>query len=258
MNYEGRFFDLLSKLKKGEHFAYARFSDGEICIMQNKELKLADDHVLMGETKYGFGYSLEDHKHFDPEQHGFLREKLIEAYKFKKNNYFVGGICAGCTCASKEYSSWMHDLYGNPDENLTSANLLVNSNYPLFINQFIPELKKKKVVFVCSENANLQDTRFNIVKDFRVGQNCIVNDHHLLEEIKGWISENKISDHVFLFSASSLSEILIYELYKDNEKNTYIDVGTTLHPYIGLDVRRDYLKSYWGGIPHPDLFKSCV
>ena len=246
------------KLKNNEPFAFTRFSDGEICVMQNQELKLANDHVVMGETKYNFGYSSDDHKHFDPSEHSFLKDKLIEAYTFKKENYFVGGICKDCTCASREFAPWMHNLYGSIDDNLTSANLLVNSNYGLFIKMFLPLLEQKKIVFVCSENANLSNTKFNIVKDFRVGKNCIVNDHHLIDEIKQWISKEEIKDHIFLFSASSLSEVLIHELYKDFDQNTYIDVGTTMHPFIGLSIERDYLRAYWNNIPHPDLYKSCV
>ena len=92
MKFEEDFFNLLGKLKRNEHFAYTRFSDGEICVMQDKELKLADDHVVMGETHYNFGYSADDHKHYDPAQHGFLKDILIEAYKYKKENYFVGGM----------------------------------------------------------------------------------------------------------------------------------------------------------------------
>lgn len=252
------FKKILFKLRNREPFAFTRFSDGEICVMQNKELKLANDHVVVGETKYNFGYSSDDHKHFDPGKHSFLKDKLIEAYTFKKENYFVGGICEGCTCTSKEFAPWMHDLYGKTDENLTSTNLLVNSNYNLFVKYFIPEFKNRKLVFICSENANLSQTEFNIVKDFRVGKNCIINDHQLVNEIKEWISEQNIKDHVFLFSASSLSEVLIHELFKDHDQNTYIDIGTTLHPFIGLSIERDYLKSYWNGMPHPDLFKSCV
>jgi hypothetical protein len=246
------------KLKNNEPFAFTRFSDGEICVMQNQELKLANDHVVMGETKYNFGYSSDDHKHFDPSEHSFLKDKLIEAYTFKKENYFVGGICKDCTCASREFAPWMHNLYGSIDDNLTSANLLVNSNYSLFVKMFLPLLEQKKIVFVCSENANLSNTKFNIVKDFRVGKNCIVNDHHLIDEIKQWILKENIKDHVFLFSASSLSEVLIHELYKDFDQNTYIDVGTTMHPFIGLSIERDYLRAYWNNTPHPDLYKSCV
>jgi hypothetical protein len=258
MKYKKDFFNLLSKLRKGENFAFTRFSDGEICVMQNQELRLASDHVVVGPKIYGFGYSEDDHKHYDPEKHEFLKDALIEAYKYKHKNYYVGGICNGCTCASQEFANWMHNLYGKVDENLTSTNLLVNSNYPLFVQNFVPILKERKVVFICSENANLVETGFNIVKDFRVGKNCIVNDHHLAEEILNWITKEKIIDHVFLFSASSLSEVLIHKIFKQNQDNTYIDIGTTLHPYIGLDIARDYLRAYCQNLAHPDLKSSCV
>ncbi len=258
MKFKKDFFDMLTRLRNGENFAYCRFSDGEICIMKNEELKLSDNHVVMGDKRYSFGYSSDDHKHFEPEKHQFLREALIDAYKYKADNYFVGGICQGCTCASSHYADWMHNLYGSIDNNLTSANLLVNSNYPLFVNNFIPVLKNRKLVFICSENADLEQSEFEYIKDFRVGKNCIVNDHYLASEIKSWIKSEKIKNHVFLFSASSLSEVLIYELYKENKNNTYIDIGTTLHPYIGLDIQRDYLKAFMANVPHPDIIKSCV
>jgi len=62
---------------------------------------------------------------------------------------------------------------------------------------------------------------------------------------------------VFLFSASSLSEVLIYELYKEFENNTYIDIGTTLHKHLNMELSRDYLKAYWNGGMHFDLLREC-
>lgn len=259
MKFKDDFEKIRSFLEDGVNFAFTRFSDGEICIMQNRELKLDSTNVVMGKTTYNFGYSSEDHKHFIPEEHGHVRDKLIDAYKFKQENYFVGGICQNCTCASREFAGWMHDLYGEPDDSLTSANLLVNSNYPNFIKKVLPILQTRQVVFVCSENANLVNAGFqDIVKDFRVGKNCIVNDLGLSEQVGQWIDDNDIKNHVFLFAASSLSEIMIHELYSKFPDNTYIDVGTTLHRQLGLKLERNYLRSYWSGRPHPELYRSCV
>ena len=257
MDFKNDFFKLVNKLKTKENFAFTRFSDGEIAIMQGKVLVLASDKVILGETVYGFGHADNDHKEFDPKRDKFLTEKLLDAYQFKKENYFVGGLCRNCTCASQEFKPWMRDLYGADDEHAVSANLLVNSNYSLFINHFVPELKNRKVVLVCNENANLDNLPFEVVKDFRVGKNCIINDHHLVDDIKNFIDSNEVKDHVFLLSASSLSEVLIHELFKHNDQNTYIDVGTTLHKHLGMELGRDYLKAYWGSSFHPDLVKSC-
>ena len=75
--------------------------------------------------------------------------------------------------------------------------------------------------------------------------------------MKGWAEENNIENHIFLFSASSLSEILIHRLFEFNSNNTYIDIGTTLHWHLNLGIERDYLRAYWNRTGHPDLFKDC-
>ena len=251
------FFHLLGKIKKGEHFAFTRFSDGETCIMRNEKLVLASEQVQVGETVYGFGYSEDDHKEFIPEEHGFVKDALIESFKFKKDNYFVGAGCGDCTCLIQSDIPMLEDMRPGDQEHWTSPNLLVNSNYPLFLTQMLPQFKKKKMVLICSKDAKFDKLPFEVTKDFRVGKNCIVNDHHLEEDIKNWISSNDVKDHIFLFSASSLSEILIHKLFDFNDNNTYIDIGTTLHWHFELGIERDYLRAYWSYSGHPDLYKDC-
>lgn len=231
---------LLEKLKIGENFAYSRFSDGELRIMQNVELKLADNHYQIGNNKGSMKYEVEDHKHFDPKKHSFYRDRLMESYKFKKHNYFVGLSCR--CCVGEGDFKQMCDWYDGDitSDNLTWANLFLNNNYPRFMNEFVPLLKDKKVVYILNEHAVLDDLPFEVIKDFRVGENCIINDYGLIEEIKDWIEKNDINDHIFLFSASSLSNFMIHQLFDFNEKNTYIDIGTTLNPLLRMKARRGY------------------
>ena len=40
-NFRTHFITFRDKLRNKEHFAFSRFSDGEMHILQNKELKLA-------------------------------------------------------------------------------------------------------------------------------------------------------------------------------------------------------------------------
>jgi len=249
-----------SKLQSKENFAFTRFSDGEADILKNLKLVITDNYVIEGNYKHNFGYSEEDHKHFDPEQHGHVREKLIKAFQYDKSNYYTGISCPCCIGGAEEHV-WAKKNTGRASDYLTWANLFVNGNYPYFIKNVLPILSDRKIVMVCSENADLKkakkDLNFDIVKDFRVGKNCIVNDHHLIDDIKEWIDTHNIKDHVFLFSASSLSEILIHELFKDFDNNTYLDIGTTLHPFFDLKVERDYLKGYWLEKNLPDINKMC-
>ena len=51
-HFKEHFFLLFEKLKNKEHFAFSRFSDGELFIMQNKELILADNYYKIGDNEY--------------------------------------------------------------------------------------------------------------------------------------------------------------------------------------------------------------
>ena len=80
----------------------------------------------------------------------------------------------------------------------------------------------------------------------------MVNNYNLSDKIIQWIGENDIKNHVFLFSASSLSEVLIHKLFVVEKENTYNDVGTMLNSYMGIDTHRGYLQ---GG---DTLNKICI
>lgn len=233
-------FNLLyNKLKNNENFAFSRFSDGELRIMQNLELILDDGYHKIGDVVTSGGYYIEDRKHVDPKKHPHIVNKLMECYKFKKHNYYVGLSCK-CCVGDADFKQ-MIDWRGGDDEFLTWANLWVNGNYSLFRQHIIPEFSNHKIVYILNENANLGGLPFSVVKDFRVGENCIINEFNKHEEIAQWIEDNQIENHVFLFSASSLSNFIIYELFKKFDQNTYIDIGTTLNIELGMKGIRRYL-----------------
>ena len=88
-----------------------------------------------------------------------------------------------------------------------------------------------------------------------------VRNIKIVEEMKDWATEVKPTNHLFLFSAASLSNLLIHELYKEFPNNTYLDVGSTLNPLLGLDGwkgSRGYLRGYW--LKQPDAYssKECI
>ena len=239
-DFKEHFFILYNKLKHNENFAFSRFSDGELRIMQNKELILGDGYNKIGNTVTPGNYFIEDRKHFNPNEHQHIHNKLMESYIFKKKNYYVGLSCRCCVGEAdfKQMIEWR----GGDDEFLTWANLWVNGNYPLFREYMIPEFSNHNIVFILNKNANLNGLPFKVIKDYRIGENCIVNDFNKHEEIAAWIEKNNIQNHVFLFSASSLSNFIIYELFKNFDNNTYIDIGTTLNIELGMKGRRGYLN----------------
>jgi len=257
------FIKILEKLKQKENFAFIRFSDGELFVLQNMSLKLDETGTWINGILAGPTYTFEDYKFFDPEQHQEFHKKLWDSFTYEADNYYVGISCA--CCVGMQNFKWMKTALENnqPDHNskkynVTWANLFVNSNYPRFISEFLPELKTKKIVLICNENAIISGSELNIIKDFRIGRNAMIENIDLHLEISKWITDNDIKDHVFCFSASSLTNITVYELYKKHPNNTYLDVGTTLNRSFGFPLNRDYLMAYWSGRYHPDLHKTCI
>jgi len=246
-------FDKIKKLLvEGTPFAFSRFSDGEVTVLQNNVVVLAEDHFIQGDlhgddVKFGGNYLPEEQKEFRPDKHEFYHKKLVEAFKFRKKNYFKGIPSQG---ASYGDVSWKFctELYGEgDDDHLTFASLMINGNYHRFVTEILPEFSNKKVVMICNELGDFNKLPFDVVKDFRCGTNCMINDYNLIGKISKWIEDNDVTNHVFLFSAATLSNYLIHQLFKHYDTNQYIDIGSSLGFHLDLKgcYYRGYLQFYW-------------
>lgn len=263
-NFSKHFDMLLNKLKAGENFAFSRFSDGELYVLQNRKLELTLEGSVIGEQKYPGHYPKEEQKSFIPEKHSIMRDKLVDAFRHTQYNYYKGLSCP--CCATKENYEFQFELAGKPSssKDFTWANLLINANYPRFLQEMIPTLNNKPIIIVLNENAkldNLSSIGLNIVKDFRVGTNCFINDYSIIEKMRIYIKENNIINHIFLVSAASLSNLIIYELFKEFSNNTFIDIGSTLNPALGLEgwkYSREYLRGFWLGEHSAFLQRACI
>lgn len=253
--FKKEFDKMLERVSSDEPFCFTRFSDGEVTILRNKKLVLGKGFFIQGDI-YGNSpykvphhtYPPEEQKEFDPEKDSFIHEKLKEAFLFKKKNYFKG--IPGQSSFDKN-KSWQFciDLYGEEDhEHLTFSNVLINDNYRFFVKEMIPIFRTKKVVLVSNENSKFKNLTFGLVKHFPVGTNCMKNNYGLIEEMKTWIRDNNIENHLFLFSAASLSNFLGYELYKEFGNNQYMDVGSSLGLHldlVGWRATRNYMHNFW-------------
>ena len=258
-DFHNDFNDILKLLKSKKHFAFTRFSDGELYMMQNRKFKIEKDKVfLRGETHSG-QWGEEELKEFIPEEQQIYREKLIETFTFVKPNY-IKGISCRC-CVGEEDWKWQEQYLKDEGEQLTWANLLINGNYTNFIEQMVPEFDNYSVVYICNHIANVDNLPFEVKKTFRIGNNCHVEDYALIEEVKKWVKDNNIENHLFLFSAATLTNYMIYELYKEYDQNTYLDIGSTLNPLMemtGWVASRAYLRAYWLKENNKYIDMKCV
>tara|TARA_R110002020_G_scaffold20838_4_gene70680 strand:+ start:1181 stop:1990 length:810 start_codon:yes stop_codon:yes gene_type:complete len=265
-NYKEEFDRILALVKERTPFAFSRFSDGEVTILRNKTVVLAEDYFIQGDIHgdqkvYVNSYMPEEQKSFIPFHNKREHEKLIEAFKFQKDNY-IKGIPGQNSLDGGQSWKFCTELYGpNDRENLSFSNVMINGNYSRFIKEMLPLFEGKNIVLVANENSKLDKLPFKVKKFFPIGSNCMVNNFDLPKEISQWIKKNDISNNLFLFSAATLSNFLCYDLFKEHDNNQYMDIGSSLGPLLQLEgwkSSRTYLLAYWGNVDHPVLHEEDI
>jgi hypothetical protein len=228
----------LDKIKNDEPFSLSRWGDGELIILENK-------HIDLRNTKNG------EFRH-DPnlKQYEKPRDLLLKSYKYVDDQYYVGIACK-CCVGDKKYQ-YMKKLSGQNEDNLTWANIFVNSNYKNFIKDYSEVLKNKDVIIIANNQADVSKLPFNIIKSYSVGTDAWIENLDIIEQIKSDIIENKYTNVIFLFAAGPLANILTYELWRFDKTNTYIDIGSVYDVVMGMKPTRGYLNNA------PTLQKICI
>jgi hypothetical protein len=250
------FATIKEMLESRENFSFARFSDGELLVCNNAEVSMQPQYNFIGGSTFEADNAKDDVKHFDPKVHTETRRRLVSSLLYNEDNYFKGLNCYCCTGQmwSPHLIERERKLAGFDVGNLTWANVLINDNYKKFVDEIIPILKTRDLYMVVNKAADLEASEFDVKKSFRIGENCMVNDIGLIDEMKKYIDDNSIENGVFLIAASSLSNMIIHECHMHNRKNTYIDIGSSLNPFLpGIESRREYMKQLDGSL----TMESC-
>jgi len=211
----------INKIENKQNFAFARYADGEMMILNNLSIK-------DGTQAYN-----------------------IDRWKFENNQIFMNDLYASCMHTEKNYyyaiSCACCDPQGNKyyknllkTENITFSNLFINSNYNDFI-KFSNQLRRS-VVLIANKNCIDSEYQFEVISKIPIPDDCV----NWYEKNKDKILNNLINisktytDQLFLVSAGPLSEIIVDALYKSNPNNTYIDVGSSLDIYTHKKITRPY------------------
>ena len=132
-DFHAEFNKFCGMVRKGENFAFTRFSDGELFIMQNKKVVLAENHYITGDITGPNIYTKEEQKEFIPERDEVYRKKLLRCFKHIQENYFKGICTATDGHVGQENFEWQLELLNGDEAGLTFANVLINANYRKFI-----------------------------------------------------------------------------------------------------------------------------
>lgn len=203
-----------AKLLSGENFSLARFGDGEMIALR-KEI-----------VNSGYG----EWTTYGPEmQYELSRKLLLDSFTHKSPGYYVGIVCP--CCQGQANFENMKSISGQSEDTLTFANIFVNSNYRYYVENFIPQFQKRDVILVANETSNIKSLPFN-PRFIGVGYNAWVQDLGVIDYLKSI----KTKDIIYLFACGPLGKILAHELWVNNKSNTYLDIGSTLHPWLGSDI----------------------
>lgn len=212
------------KLKAKDKFSFSKYADGEFAILANFPITNADRWT------------------FNPEKHAEIRRELIKSFQFKDKEYYVGVSCK--CCQPSEVVDWMR--VESKQDILTWANLFVNSNYPFFKSFFIPEFSNHDIVLFARHNARIGNLPFS-VEHIKISDQAFIDNFNLVKEFP--IEQYK--DKLFLFCAGPLGNMLAAKFWGVNKSNTYLDIGSTLNPYL-TENNRGYLNK----LDHQ--LKTCV
>src|SRR5690606_16569489 len=195
--FDGDFTKFLNKIKSGEHFSLSRWGDGELTILEGKHIDIRSK----GNGEFRYDPNLPEYE--------LVRQKLMDAYVYKDDSYYIGIACP--CCVGQEKYQYMKDKSGQDEEHLTWANIFVNANYHRTINELIPELKNHRVFLVVNINSKLDKLPFEPECVFYVGTDAWEKDYKVIEFLRDIIIPSNIRDSIFLYAAGPLANILTYE-----------------------------------------------
>jgi len=231
-NFASDFFKIRDAVSLKSNFAISRYGDGEYSVLKNKAIHVGD------------GWT------FEPSEHAEYQKLLMDSFTYQNPGYYKGIPCT--CCMSVEDCNWMREHSKQKDEGLTWANIFVNANYKNYQKHMIPLYQESDVILVCNENADVGALPFKVKKDFRVSAGGWIKEYPVVKEVKKYLKGDRLKEHLFLFSAGPLGNILAHQLMKMSNNNVYLDIGSTLDSYMGLGATRGYLRG------SSTLSKKCI
>jgi hypothetical protein len=228
IGWDNQYKFVIDNLKNNTPFAYVRFNDGE----------------MMGIDKIGSIVARGD-QYIDETLH----DKLKESISYKADNYFIGIPCSKCY---PYYHNLAKNIIGDYD-NIVSAVALTNRNWLKFIQESVGILSNRDVHYISGDDQTIDILinmfKFNIVNHIKVNNKNSWTDY---DELKKHIVNINDGD-VVLISLGPTARILCYDFFKQNNKATFIDIGSIFDPFT-RNVNHNCHKGWENGF---NITKKC-
>jgi hypothetical protein len=196
-----------------ENITFSKYCDGEMAVMENTNINNKE-------------FWFNPNSMIDISK----RKALLDSIKFKHPQYFVGIMCA--KVFGLESHRKIKNISEQQEEHLTWADIFVNSNYQFFVKNIVPLFMQRNVVLFCNKSGKVENLPFKPKHVFAVENNAWEHNWDYIEKTKEFITNNSLENYIFLFCCGPFGNILAYELTKHNTHNTYLDIGSTLNPWL--------------------------
>jgi len=215
-------FDVIKEfVKRKKKFSFGKFADGEIAIMKKIKIRNIDNWL------------------FEPDKDDTFSNMLYDSLSYSEDGYHIG---ISCPCCDMNGYIWLKSNFKLDYKNVTFANIFVNNNYPKFKTELLPLFNEfDNIIFVGNRNSNLEKVSevLNFKTFYGVGPEAFKTDLGLIDVLTKRIKNENTKDALFLFSAGPLGNVLSHKLWEFSKDNTYIDIGSTMNTWTGLNLR-DY------------------
>jgi hypothetical protein len=215
-----------NKIKSSEPFAYARYADGEVALMQGRSVGVhSQAHTVDRWTA--------------PDQLTVVGVELLNSLTHEEDNYYYA--ISGVNDSLSDYEFLTSKL---KTKNLTFANLWINANYQR-MKMFFSSLENP-VYVICNQTAKPENFPFKVVDIFPFPDDCVAYwiqfGEHYIRQLTEYISQ--IQYQTVFVSAGPISEILIHRMYLANPNNQYVDVGSSIDEFVHGRQTRPYMNPH--------------
>ena len=224
-NFKKDFLEFIDLIGTKDSFAPARHADGESNIILNNTIGNKD------------GWLYKENKNL------CFRKDLRNSLKCTDPNFYYG---ISCSCCDKKNHDYLLTEIETSKDNLTFSNIFVNANHAEFLEKLPKAINSrgKEVVFCSGKKAKVSKLNdiFKITDSLLFPGNCVTWWEKNKEFALGLLDlkANQFTNAIFLIAAGPLSGILIYELWKINRNNIYIDIGSSFDPLVFGRKSRSY------------------
>lgn len=225
-DFEMEFYNMWNKILTQKSLAFARYADGEVCLMRG---------IKIGKT--AAAYTM-DNWCCEEDGISLLGKDLKDTLYHTEPEWYYA---ISCVCCDPNGHEWLMNNIKHSVSNITYSNLWINSNYKKFISNVF---KLNEPVFLIANKEGLYNRYpWNVLGYYPIEDDCINywknNKIQLINDVKD-IALNNVN-RLFFISAGPMSELIIHHMWEANKRNRYIDVGSSIDEFVKNRKTRPYM-----------------